>query len=152
MLFMNNYLEENNLKTFQPISLRTDLKNKYITLNTNSLVDIFPFTNKNNYNKDIRGKASEIWKIIFNISNKKFEFKDYSFNHQISTDGYSVSLSFIKNEEISKKNTKLDRQKNGRDNTKNVQKGKSEESIKLLMEEKEKVKIIKKKELIEKTV
>ncbi len=149
---MSNYLEENNLKTFQPISLRTDLKNKYVTLNTNSLVDIFPFTNKNNYNKDIRGKANEIWEIIFNISDKKFKFKDYSFNHQISTDGYSVSISFIKNSEIFKKNIKLDRQKNGRDKVKNSQKGKSEENIKLLMEQKEEDKIIKKKKLIEKNI
>ena len=38
-----DYLEKKGLKMFQPIPLRTDVKDKYITINTQALIDIFPF-------------------------------------------------------------------------------------------------------------
>ena len=41
MLFMNEYLEKNKYKMFQPIALRTDVKDKYIAINNSTLLDIF---------------------------------------------------------------------------------------------------------------
>ena len=68
MLFMNSYLEDNGLKSFQPISLRTDIKDKYIPINTNALVDIFNFKNKQEYFFKIRDYADYIWNKVFCLS------------------------------------------------------------------------------------
>jgi hypothetical protein len=108
MLYMNKYLEDNELKTFQPISLRTDVKDKYITLNTNALIDICPILeeNKNNYLKNIVGRQKEVWDFLFELNKSKYKIKNYSFNYQIQTDGLAVSINFIHNDEIIKKNNK----------------------------------------------
>ena len=55
MLFMNAYLEENKLKMFQPISLRSDIKDKYVTINTNALINMLPsLEHKKKYLDNIR--------------------------------------------------------------------------------------------------
>lgn len=132
MLYMNKYLEDNELKTFQPISLRTDIKEKYITINTNALVDIIPtIQNKNEYNNNIRDRQDDIWEMVFNLNlNKsKFKIKNYSFNYQIHTDGYAVSISYIHNSEIETKNKKLDKKLGSSKKSKQINKNKSFEEI-----------------------
>ena len=94
MLFMNQYLEKNGLKMFQSICLRTDLKDKYVTLNTNAMIDILPLTNKKEYFDNVHSRQHEIWNMFTNINNKKPPSKNYSFNYLIQTDGYTVSINY----------------------------------------------------------
>ena len=102
MLFMNAYLEENKLKMFQPISLRSDVKDKYITINTNALINMLPkLKHKEKYLADIRLCQKDIWSQIFNM--KKVKRKGFSFNYQISTDGHGVSVCIIDNKDINKR-------------------------------------------------
>ena len=120
MLYMNKFLEDNKLKTFQPICLRTDVKDKYVHFNTNAIVDIIPtIKNKNNYFKNIRNMEEIIWKNLFKLNIKKLKLKNYSFNNRISTDGLSISVYFIKNNKMEDKNIKLNNIKKGRDNKRN---------------------------------
>ncbi len=107
MIAMNHSLDNGGLKKFQPIPLRTDMKNKYITINTNALVDILPIKNKNELFLNIRKKQKDIWGTIFDMHKVK-SFKNYSFNYQIQTDGFAVSINYIHNDAINDKNKKSD--------------------------------------------
>ncbi len=130
MLYMNKYLENNNLKTFQPISLRTDIKDKYITLNTNALIDILPnLKNKNEYFKNISEYQNELWHFTFILTGSSFKLKKYSFNYQIQTDGFSVSINYINNDLIEKKKLKIKRMIEASKKAKEIYKGKSREEI-----------------------
>jgi hypothetical protein len=146
MLFMNNYLEKSNLKTFQPISLRTDIKNKYITLNTNAIVDIIPkLGNKKYYNDNIYKLQKDIWNMLFVMKGSKFKMKNYSFNYQIQTDGFAVSINYIHKNEIIKKRDiskkRMNASKKGKQNNKN-------KTIEKIINEKE----IKKEKQIQKSI
>ena len=136
MLFMNNNLEKNGFKMFQPISLRTDIKDKYITINTNALVDISPLKNKNSYFKNISNEKDDIWSTIFNVKRKSFKIKGYTFNHQIQTDGYGVSLNFINNDEIENKIKQNNARTKGRNDSKRIYKNKTDSEIEKLKNKK----------------
>ena len=101
MLNMNKFLEDNKLKTFQPISLRTSLSNKYININTNTLIDILPLKNKKNFFDNVRKHQHDLWNQYFKIN--LIKIKNYSFNYQIKTDGIGVSIEFIHNDDLVKK-------------------------------------------------
>ena len=105
MMKMNELIEKNNGKTFQPICLRTDIKNKYVTINTNALIDIIPtLKNKNGYLKNVQKYQKDLWDLSFNKGcNNKFKMKNHVFNYQIQTNGYAVSLNFIHKNEVEKK-------------------------------------------------
>ena len=91
MLFMNAYLEKNELKMFQPISLRSDVKDKYVTINTNALINMLPeLKHKKEYLDNIRECQKDLWNQIFNM--KKVKRKEFSFNYQISTDAVMAFL------------------------------------------------------------
>ncbi len=122
MLIMNSKLEENNKKMFSAIPLRTEITDKYITLNSSALKDIFGEVNSNISNE-------QIWNKYFDINLKKHKINGYSFNFQISTDGHSVSINFIKNDEIEKKNQKSKNFSNASKKTKQLLKGKSEKEV-----------------------
>jgi hypothetical protein len=107
MFYMNGKLEKGHKKTFQCVPLRTDVKDKYITINTNALVDILPYPDKQSLLSNIRKKQKDIWDMFINIKNKRL--KGYSFNYQIQTDGFSVSINYIKNDLIDIKNKIADR-------------------------------------------
>jgi len=92
MLIMNKILEEKERKLFQPLPLRTSITDKYIHLDTGAIRDIFSCTLKD---------KSSVWEEYFNLH--KFKLKGYRFNNLISTDGTSVSISFMKTELFMKK-------------------------------------------------
>src|SRR3989344_31988 len=100
MLIMNKELESKNYKLFKAIPSRTRIIDQYITIDTSTLKDIFSEVNTNKTNV-------EIWDKYFDISFKKYKIKGYSFNEMIQTDGFAVSIIFIKNSEIIKKQTKI---------------------------------------------
>jgi hypothetical protein len=122
MLKMNKILETNNKKMFQAISLRTSMTDKYVHFDSSTLKDIFNKVGKNITNE-------ELWKKYFNIDNKKLKLKDYSFNYQISTDGISVSINFIKNDKIEEKQQKSLNMANASKQSKIDRKGKTKEEI-----------------------
>ena len=122
MLKMNKILETNNKKMFQAISLRTSMTDKYVHFDSSTLKDIFNEVGKNITNE-------ELWKKYFNIDNKKLKLKDYSFNYQISTDGISVSINFIKNDKIEGKQQKSLNMANASKQSKIDRKGKTKEEI-----------------------
>ncbi len=117
MLHMNKFLEMNNLKTFQPIPLRTEFRNKYITLNTNAVLDILPnLENKAHFNRHLSYLQDTLWSFIFDLDRikRKYKLNGYTFNYQIQTDGVGVSLNFIHNSEIPKKKQKSEAFKKAR--------------------------------------
>lgn len=159
MLIMNKRLENNNKKMFQVIPLRTSMTDKYVHFDTSCIKEIF--------NEVHSGKINnEIWKEYFNIdayyykdngeledsfSNKQphYKLKNYSFNHQISTDGHSVSINFIKNGKKEAKKQDIKARSNASKNSKNLQKNKTEDEIKIIKEKQELDKINKKKDALE---
>ncbi|MDD4000928.1 MAG: hypothetical protein PHX62_08585 [Bacilli bacterium] len=92
---MNNYLEEHEIKMFQPFPLKTDFDNNYIHIDTSALRCIF--SENGTHKKD--KTDDEVWNSYFNIDFRKFRINGYSFNNSISTDGTSVSILFIENDE-----------------------------------------------------
>lgn len=122
LIKMNKILEMKKYKLFQPIPLRSNIGNRYIPFDTSVLRDIFNETESSLTN-------DEIWKKYFNISNKKYKISGYSFNHKITTDGRTVVLSFIKNENIIKKENKNKNNINARNKAKKEYCGKSVSEI-----------------------
>jgi hypothetical protein len=137
MLQMNKYLEENKMKLFSSISLRTEIHDKYVTIDTSAIKDIFGqiYIKKSEKNK-IKKTNEEIWKEFFNIDPKKFKIKDYSFNFQISTNGYATSINFINNDKIPEKERKILAKSIASKNSKTLRKTMTCEEIDKLNEEK----------------
>ena len=100
MLKMNQLLETKNYKMFQALPLRTDMCNKFVSLNTSAIRDIFGEI-KLDKTEEISNK--ELWVKCFNINFRKMKIKGYAFNGLICTDGVSVSISFMKLEQLKKK-------------------------------------------------
>jgi len=106
MLKMNQILEDNNCKTFQPICLRSSVNDKFITINSRTLIDILPnFKNVlpflESKNDSLLPYLDDIWSNVFNLekikrinTGKNLKYKN-CFNHEIKTDGTSVCLSII---------------------------------------------------------
>jgi hypothetical protein len=143
LINLNKYLESKKLKLFQPIPLRTSLKNRYVPFDSSVLRDIFNETETNLTN-------DQLWKKYFNIDEKKYKISGYTFNHKITTDGKTACISFIKNEDVIKKQNKNTNKTNARNKAKNEYKGKTEKEIELIKDEKENEKInnkIKQKEI-----
>ena len=129
MLFMNDQLEKMGYKMFQSISLRTDIKDKYISINNNALLDIIELKNKKSFSTNLHSKQKDLWNMFFKIDNKKSPIKNYSFNYLISTDGYSVSINYIRNNLINQKEKSIREKRKGRNDTNKKLKGKTEEEI-----------------------
>lgn len=119
MWYMNKYIQSKKMKSYQILPIRTSCYNKYVKINTSALIEIFYGTsmfNKFNTLKlnkiDFFKKAGDInfqeqiWNAIFNLKSKgiyNYKLKGYSFNYEIDTDGFAVSLNFINNNEITNK-------------------------------------------------
>ncbi len=122
MLEMNKILEKNNKKMFSSVALRTQINDKYVHFDTSALKDIFGEVQGGKTN-------SEMWNEYFNINLKKFKLKGYSFNHQISTDGFAVSINFINNDEIESNEKKKKAKSEASKKTKRERKTKTETEI-----------------------
>lgn len=110
MLYMNKILEQQGSRLFQPLPLRTNLIPKHILLDTSSLIDLFtPRTNyldqrvtKSYLFNHVKENKHHVWSHIFNLNHSIFKHKDYEFDYQIRTDGFSCSLLFIHKDQIKK--------------------------------------------------
>jgi hypothetical protein len=137
MLYMNNQLDIRDNKLFQPVPLRKSVTNQFVHFDTSCIKDIFGLIkNKKKSEKEeiinndeiddiddeldnANSKKDLIWNELFNIKNIKIP-KNYSFNHQISTDGISVSINLILNSEIDKKENRIENMKNASIETKKI--------------------------------
>ena len=127
MHHMNSFFYDNNIKTYNIVPIKHKTYNNYIKLNTASIIDLFygyKFSFENCTKIDVFTKSGSrliqkyIWETVFKLRNFKnnpiFKRKDYSFNYEIETDGYGVSLNFIRNDKINDKDVKKNNFDKGR--------------------------------------
>ena len=109
MLYMNEILEREESKLFQPLPLRNNIVPKHIILDTASLVSLFCPANKTEgikkgeLHKNLKENQHDIWNAFLNLKHKIFKNKHYQFHHQIQTDGISCCLLFIRKDLKDKK-------------------------------------------------
>lgn len=150
LLTLNKKLEDLNKKLFQPIPIRTSVGNRYIPIDTSTLKDIFGkhknlfIKSKVSVSQNFTDKLPEtvdtndtVWDSIFNIDKKIYKLTNYSFNHLIHTDGKIVSIIFIHNLQVPKKEQKNINLVEGRKKAAKNYKEKSVEEIQKIKIEKE---------------
>jgi len=109
MLYMNEVLESQESKLFQPLPLRNNIVPKHIILDTASLVSLFYPANKTDgikkgeLHKNLKENQHDIWNAFLNLNHKIFRNLHYQFHHQIQTDGVSCCLLFIRKDLKDKK-------------------------------------------------
>ena len=133
MFYMNKYLESKELKTLQVCPIKTSLSTNHIKINTQALIDIFCHDGKSIMFSDAN-KYRYIWHKIFMV--KKIKVKGYAFNFEIQTDGYCVSLNFIKKTDLEKQQKGKDITKNGQEIIRNMT---EEEKVKYREEKQDKI-------------
>jgi hypothetical protein len=112
MIYMCIELEKLGTKSFQFFPLRNNLTLKNVPLDSKSLIELLIKEDKNEYLLDIEGYKDIIWEKFFNLHDKIFKQKGYTFDYRISTDCYSVSIQFINNAFIESEKTKKLNMKN----------------------------------------
>jgi hypothetical protein len=109
MLYMNEVLEKQESKLFQPLPLRNNIVPKHIILDTASLVSLFCPANKadgikkGELHKNLKENQHDVWNAFLNLNHKIFRNQHYQFHHQIQTDGISCCLLFIRKDLKDKK-------------------------------------------------
>lgn len=118
MIHINKYLQEKEVKSYQIFPLRTGYSQHHIKINTSALIDIFHGNANLNkltkiaYIKQVGNNNFQetVWNSLFQLKNNKNNYKyireGFSFNYEIETDGFTVSLNFINNNEIPNKENK----------------------------------------------
>ena len=110
MIYMCLEIEKLGSKSFQFFPLRTNFYQKYCPIDTKTLIEIFIKENKNEYLSNIDKYKKSIWEKYFNLNDKIFKRKEYTFDYKISTDCYGVSIQFINNKYVENvKNKKLNK-------------------------------------------
>lgn len=112
MIYMNKIFEKKKIQMVQFFPLRKTIYPKYVTFNTSSIIDIFVKKNKAEYLKYTSLRGDKIWRTYFNL--KKLKLKNHSFGLNISTDGFTVSVAFINDNDKIKLNLKKERMTKGR--------------------------------------
>ena len=111
MLYMNEVLEKEEHKLFQPLPLRNNIIPKHIIIDTASLINLFCPEKDKDGNKmkkgvllsNLKENQTDIWNSFLNLNNKIFKNTHYQFHNQIQTDGVSCCLLFIKKDLKDKK-------------------------------------------------
>jgi hypothetical protein len=121
MCFMNKKFQEAEIKSYQIFPLKTSYSNNHITINSSAFIDMFyDQFDTTMPKKECRSKSGDqllqdnFWNQIFSLkknqqnpkSKYKYKRSGYSFNYQIETDGYCVSLSMIRNDQVAEKESK----------------------------------------------
>jgi len=148
MYAINKYLQEKEVKSYQIFPLRTGSYLHHIKINTAALIDIFaglPCMNKltkADYLKHYKVKKlhNQLWNDVFvlkyNATDNKYTRKGFSFNYEIDTDGFAVSLNFINDNELPKKEKKECAFKRGRDKTNENKLNMSEADFRIFQQKK----------------
>jgi hypothetical protein len=105
MLYMNDVLEKEDHKLFQPLPLRNNIIPKHIILDTACIISLFCPENakKGELLKHVKENQHDVWNNLLNLQHKTFKSKHYQFHYQIQTDGISCSLLFIRKDLKDKK-------------------------------------------------
>jgi len=124
MINMIKILEINNKedgqskekKLFQFFPLRSSIIPKYIKLDTKFIVEIFIEEKKQQYLDNIVLHQNMLWNKFFKLDHKIFKMKNYKFNYMICTDGLTVSILFLHDDEwdpkyIKQKNIQAEKMK-----------------------------------------
>ena len=117
MIKMSIKLEQKGKKQLQVIPLRKQFITKYFPMDTSVILDNFDFDGKRLLRSSKTSNAPKIWGIYFNMNHKIFRRQrklGYYFSYMMTTDGYSVSLSFIDEIKHQKKIVKEAKKKEGR--------------------------------------
>lgn len=93
--YMNEVLEQQGFKLFQPLSLRNSIVPHYITIDTASIINLLTKGNKGELLKKVKENQERIWNQFFNLDLKVFKQNNYRFNYTLQTDGVAVSLLFV---------------------------------------------------------
>ena len=111
MLYMNDVLEKQESKLFQPLPLRNNIIPKHIILDTACIINLFCPEKDKEGNKIKKGELlsnvkynqNEVWSNLLNLNHKIFKNKYYQFHNQMQTDGISCCLLFIRKDLKDKK-------------------------------------------------
>jgi hypothetical protein len=111
MLYMNDVLEKQESKLFQPLPLRNNIIPKHIILDTACIINLFCPEKDKEGNKikkgellsNIKDNQNEVWSNLLNLKHRIFKNKHYQFHNQIQTDGISCCLLFIRKDLKDKK-------------------------------------------------
>jgi hypothetical protein len=109
MILMNRVLEQQGHRSFNDLPLRTESIPKHIMIDSSSLADYFiehAKDTKNEVMNAINENKEWMWKKFLNLEHKIFKSKNYTFYHQIHTDGISCSLLFIRKDLQNEKGVK----------------------------------------------
>lgn len=109
--YINQKIEQTGQRPFQVIPQRNNICPKYIDLNTEAIIEIFADREKTIFDYDKgtlhnnpKKYQSHIWSKILKLENRRiFNQRGYKFYNQISTDGISCSILFIREDLYNKK-------------------------------------------------
>jgi hypothetical protein len=88
--------EKKQIKLYQVIPQRTNIKPLYITLDTASIINLTVETNSIEYLNNVEKYQFDLWNNNFKLNKKEFKRRNYSFNYMIKTDGIGCSVLLIK--------------------------------------------------------
>jgi hypothetical protein len=96
LISLNKTLHQLDCKLFTCFPLKKSFVSGYITLDTTMLIRNFVSVSKEYFIKNQLTERDRIWNTFFRTNKNTFKKNNYEFNHQISTDGYSCSILFIR--------------------------------------------------------
>ena len=101
MIFINKELnklgtEDNPIKLFNALPLRTRIIPNYVTLDTAAIISLLIEKDTIGYLSKIKLKQKEVWNKFFRTNKRVFKKNDYQFNYMIKTDGVACSILFVK--------------------------------------------------------
>jgi hypothetical protein len=98
MLYMNTVLETQENKLFQPLPLRNNIIPKNVKFDSSCIAELFcpESEKKGEVLKKITNYQSVLWSSLLNMKHRLFKNKYYTFHNEITTDGISCSLLFIR--------------------------------------------------------
>ena len=117
MIKMSIKLEKKGKKQLQVIPLRKQFTTKYFPMDTSVILANFDFNEKKILERNKTDNAPKIWGTYFNTNHKIFRRQcklGYYFSYMMTTDGYSVSLTFVDEIKHQKKIIKEAKKKEGR--------------------------------------
>jgi hypothetical protein len=128
MHYMNAAFEANETKAYQIIPIHTQFYDNYVKFDTQALFyimyesNIKKFATERQKILDTFGKKRtkrEIWNGLFNFKTSDgkedlFNLRDYTFNNEITTDGYSVSVCFIHKDDVPRQKAKNKAKQDGK--------------------------------------
>ena len=124
MIRINKKLEEYEKRPYQIFPLRHSVTEKFIIFDTGTLVKLFVHkekgekSNKQELLENIMDNRDTIWAKYFKTNTRLFRRKCYKFDHSISTNGYEVSIRFIRVDSFEKNEQTKKRMASGRKNAK----------------------------------